>query len=553
MFRLFLFTSLLVWHTASIAQIRLHEDFSTAQNGMPPNGWTSILIQGSSSFDQWHFDDPYGVSPFASASVGNFATFAGYYYSDNAQAEDVELISRSFNCSGDNKVSLVFYEYYYNSNGIGGAEVLASIDNGATWNKVYEQVTNESPEIPVLRKIDISKLVAGKDDVKLKFKAFGKSSVAWMIDDVQVIAGVVDPPIINHTPLVSSCSSGPFDVLATIRSNVNIQAATIQYKINGVERPVLQMETAGNGTFKGTIPQLANASKLEYVVVATDGSVNHSQFFDTGSPGKFHELWSGGISSSGYNESFDNNELKLYEVEKNNTEFNWMINSDVSSPDSKPSSIFLDFFYERDAGKKATFRTSPILIDDKNNILIYDVAYSTYQGNSDTLAFKLSLDGGDTWKLLKKNAGPGLETSRAQSQLFIPANHQWRTGFVDLAGYAGTCVMISFTGSSGDGNNLYVDNLRFGEFPESPLFVSQNYPNPVREDLTKIEINLPNLHAGKLAVYDVTGKVIYEKRLEPAFNNFVVEIDVSQLTPGYYLYRITSDRFSSTKRMIVIR
>jgi photosystem II stability/assembly factor-like uncharacterized protein len=99
------------------------------------------------------------------------------------------------------------------------------------------------------------------------------------------------------------------------------------------------------------------------------------------------------------------------------------------------------------------------------------------------------------------------------------------------------------------------------------LSLSQNYPNPFNP-VTKIKFDIPaslnppfakgvTAKPGgfvRLVVYDLLGReisVLVNERLTPG--SFEVEWDGSNYPSGVYFYRLTTDGFTETKRMVLIR
>jgi len=88
--------------------------------------------------------------------------------------------------------------------------------------------------------------------------------------------------------------------------------------------------------------------------------------------------------------------------------------------------------------------------------------------------------------------------------------------------------------------------------------LSQNYPNPFNPTTIikyTIPLNVKRETANvKLVVYDVLGKevaTLVDK--EQQAGSYEVEFDASILTSGVYFYRIITDKFFETKKMILIR
>jgi hypothetical protein len=84
--------------------------------------------------------------------------------------------------------------------------------------------------------------------------------------------------------------------------------------------------------------------------------------------------------------------------------------------------------------------------------------------------------------------------------------------------------------------------------------VSQNYPNPGR-GTTSIDIVMPNADKIEFKIYNLQGKVV-QKVLHEYLNTgkHTIQLNLSFLNPGVYIYRISSTNgLSATKKMIVMR
>jgi hypothetical protein len=97
--------------------------------------------------------------------------------------------------------------------------------------------------------------------------------------------------------------------------------------------------------------------------------------------------------------------------------------------------------------------------------------------------------------------------------------------------------------TSVENNNEHVQSFQF----------LQNYPNPFNP-ATKIRYELPERSFITIRVYDVLGKeiaiLVNEEKLSGSYE---VEFDGKGLASGIYYYRITTDNFSQTKKMILLK
>jgi hypothetical protein len=95
-------------------------------------------------------------------------------------------------------------------------------------------------------------------------------------------------------------------------------------------------------------------------------------------------------------------------------------------------------------------------------------------------------------------------------------------------------------------------NLISGEVP-SDYNLSQNYPNPFNP-VTNIKFSIPNQGFVTLKVFNSLGKEVATLVNEVTnTGTYVVDFDASNFTSGVYFYRLQSDNFSETKRMMLIK
>lgn len=90
---------------------------------------------------------------------------------------------------------------------------------------------------------------------------------------------------------------------------------------------------------------------------------------------------------------------------------------------------------------------------------------------------------------------------------------------------------------------------------EVPVHYSlqQNFPNPFNP-ATKIRYEMPKSGSVKLVVFDMLGKEIttlVNEKLEAG--TYETTFDASQYPSGVYFYRLTTDGFNETKKMIVLK
>lgn len=121
-----------------------------------------------------------------------------------------------------------------------------------------------------------------------------------------------------------------------------------------------------------------------------------------------------------------------------------------------------------------------------------------------------------------------------------------------------------FQNNGNPSGTLYFDDLRTATFSpvgvektedELPLSfeLSQNYPNPFNPN-TKIKFSIPEITHVKIVITDILGRTV-----ETLVNDqlsagvYTVDFDASYLTSGVYFYSIITEKFSDTKKMLLIK
>lgn len=148
-------------------------------------------------------------------------------------------------------------------------------------------------------------------------------------------------------------------------------------------------------------------------------------------------------------------------------------------------------------------------------------------------------DGGVNWVVFAK-----ITENSLRSLYFTNEN----TGYI--AGYHGTILKTTNGGLS----FLHSNN----ETIPQRYLIHQNYPNPFNP-LTKIKFEVPINQAErvsnvKLIVFDMQGKEIsklVDEELSPGV--YEISFDGSILSSGVYFYKIETDNFSETKKMILVK
>lgn len=102
-----------------------------------------------------------------------------------------------------------------------------------------------------------------------------------------------------------------------------------------------------------------------------------------------------------------------------------------------------------------------------------------------------------------------------------------------------------------DSNTINIKKL--DEIIPKDFVLHQNYPNPFNPS-TKINISIPKNTNLKLSVFDITGKevkTLLNQQVTPG--NYQVTWDAGNAAGGVYFFRLTTNEYSDTKKMLLIR
>jgi hypothetical protein len=83
--------------------------------------------------------------------------------------------------------------------------------------------------------------------------------------------------------------------------------------------------------------------------------------------------------------------------------------------------------------------------------------------------------------------------------------------------------------------------------------LEQNYPNPFNPS-TNIKYELPKNSFVKIVVFDMLGReveALVNEKLSPG--SYSIDWNASQYPSGVYFYRLTTEGFSETKKMILLK
>jgi subtilisin-like proprotein convertase family protein len=100
-----------------------------------------------------------------------------------------------------------------------------------------------------------------------------------------------------------------------------------------------------------------------------------------------------------------------------------------------------------------------------------------------------------------------------------------------------------------------IKTLAFTQEPGTPVKydLSQNYPNPFNSS-TRINYSIPKNSNVELKIYDMLGREVRTLVNEyQNAGNYMVMFNAGELASGVYFYKLSTDKFSETKKMLITK
>lgn len=137
--------------------------------------------------------------------------------------------------------------------------------------------------------------------------------------------------------------------------------------------------------------------------------------------------------------------------------------------------------------------------------------------------------------------------------LVLIASYYWRVRAYGTCGWGAWSPVRSFVAPP----SAAVEEIAAGNLPET-FSLSQNHPNPFNPSTT-IEFQLPRSSFVTLDIYDILGRQVnslVSEFLSPGFKQVVwdgCDANGAPVSSGVYFYRLTTDRFVETKKMLMLK
>ena len=349
---------------------------------------------------------------------------------------------------------------------------------------------------------------------------------------------------------ISVSSSGNLELLEGTSFTIdNIDSQTIDTLVNAIKFKVKDFAIAGDSA------SITINYSLENLTMSSN-----SYSFIVGRP----ETYLIDSLSTLENWSYESNVSKKWEL--TSTSF-------YSSPTSVTDSKVGD--YQSDAVLTLTNKERVDLTNINKPFLKFKTKYKIESG-WDYAQVSISKDsvtwihiGGEKSKLGSGNFQPSDEL------VYDGTQSEWITEIININNYGGEQVYLRFQLNSDnylEEDGWYLDDIEIFGYTNNIVSVngnvelpreyslSQNYPNPFNPSTT-IKYSIPVVDTRRgllpqvtLRIYDILGREVATLVNEnQKAGNYEVKFDATTLTSGIYFYRLQSDNFNESKKMLLLK
>jgi len=293
--------------------------------------------------------------------------------------------------------------------------------------------------------------------------------------------------------------------------------------------------------------------------------VNKDTGWLSGGDGSFSKIWrttNGGVTLDVQNSVPGGGYERVFFLKNkvNNEYYGWALN-DPSLLRTTNSGVNWNIIYAR-TGLCGTIEDF-YFTDTVNGVIV--------RGNR---CLQTTTDGGFNWSIVNEwNVGSGSHIGMANqnigwitmaSDTIIKTTNFFQSygkQFHPTSGGGAVFVLDTFSAwtvfqqldktTNGGGNYVSVTQIS-SEVPKQ-YSLSQNYPNPFNP-VTNIKYRIPKSNFVFLKVYDILGKEIQILvNQEQAAGTYEVNWDASKLPSGIYIYKLTTESFTETKKAVLIK
>ena len=148
--------------------------------------------------------------------------------------------------------------------------------------------------------------------------------------------------------------------------------------------------------------------------------------------------------------------------------------------------------------------------------------------------------------------GKGLYESKDNGKNWEKIDDEFKDLNIAKVTYSTEGQIYVMTGSRMFVSNYTITDVVQTEIPTN-FQLMQNYPNPFNPN-TKIKFSLTDRTITKLVVYDALGReasTLIDKELDAGYHE--INFDASKLSSGVYFYRLTTPKYTSVRKMLLMK
>lgn len=196
-----------------------------------------------------------------------------------------------------------------------------------------------------------------------------------------------------------------------------------------------------------------------------------------------------------------------------------------ATPTGSSGAAFINF-YAIQSGTDELVMPTADLTNSSSAQLTFRVAYAPYDATyTDDLYVYVSTNCGDNWTQVYHKGNTTLATASATTSEFSPTASQWRTETIDLSNYVDNNVLVKFSGESGYGNNLYIDDVNLTEVEACTPPTASVQGNPPTSGMLN--------GSASVTASGGMGNYVY------TWSNGAIGATINNLAPGEYCVTVT--------------
>jgi hypothetical protein len=172
----------------------------------------------------------------------------------------------------------------------------------------------------------------------------------------------------------------------------------------------------------------------------------------------------------------------------------------------------------------------------------------------DTLQVLVSTNCGNTFTSLYKKWGGTLTTRNGiTTTSFVPTAGEWRKDSVNLTPYINKGpVMIAFANSTGNENNVYIDDINIYKKTSNPNLEAAGWlitPNPSNGPVT-VQFNTVPANLKGISVFNSMGQKVAEKIIGNNAPATLYQFNLGRYASGVYIIRLVYSDHTISRKII---